>query len=236
MKKIHFESIDSTNTYLKNNYEDLENYTFVSANTQTQGKGRNCRKWDSENGNLAFSILLKDTRYFGLTNCESILSAYTVLQVLKEYGINDLSIKWPNDVYVGDKKISGILLEAVSKDNIECLIIGVGINVNQTEFDGSYIHEATSMKKVLNKDIDLNVFKEKIYLKFIDNLDKLINGYDFYEDIIKYDYLQNKDAYALINNQKKLVKVKGINKDYTLCVIDDKSEISLNSGEISFHI
>ena len=236
MNTLHFESIDSTNTYLKNNYQYLDDLTFVSAGNQTQGKGRNNRTWYSENNNLLFSLLIKNDLYFDKTNDISIIAAYSILEVLRECNIEDVGIKWPNDVYVGDKKICGILLEAISKSNIECLIIGVGINVNQLKFDNNYIHEATSMKKVLNKDVDLDALKEKIYLKFIDNLDKLINGYDFYEDIIKYDYLQDKDAYALINNQKKLVKVKGINKDYTLCVIDDESEISLNSGEISFHI
>lgn len=236
MNKIHFELIDSTNAYLKKNYQSLENLTFVSANIQTQGKGRLDRKWDSNENNLLFSILLKDPKYFEFTNTISIVSAYTILRVLQDYGLNDVSIKWPNDVYVGDKKICGILLEAITHTNIECLIIGVGVNVNQTEFNKDYIHEPTSIKNILNKDIDVDELKNSIYSKFIENLEKLIQGYDFYEDINKYNYLQNKNVYALIDNQKRLVKVKGINKDYTLCVINDETEFNLNSGEISFHI
>ena len=56
MKSIHFDSIDSTNTYLKQNYKDLENFTFVRASKQTQGKGRDTRKWESESNNLLFSL------------------------------------------------------------------------------------------------------------------------------------------------------------------------------------
>lgn len=236
MKTIHFDSIDSTNTYLKNNYLDLENLTFVSASNQTQGKGRNNRKWDSDGSNLLFSILIKDNKYFPLTNSISIISAYTIIEVLKSYGINDLSIKWPNDVFVKDNKICGILLESISKENLECLIIGVGLNVNQDKFDDEYIINPTSMYNILKTNIDIESLKQKIYSKFIMNLEKLIEGYDYYNEIIKYDYLQNKEVYALINSQKELVKVKGINSDYSLCVANDESEFNINAGEISFHI
>lgn len=236
MKQIHFESIDSTNTYLKQNYKELENFTFVSASNQTQGKGRNARKWQSDNNNLLFSLLIKDSKYFNYINSISIISAYSIIQVLKEYKINNLSIKWPNDVFVGNKKICGILLEATSTNDIECVIVGVGINVNQTSFDFDYIHEPISLKNILEKDININELKNNIYNTLIDNLNKLINGYDFYQDIINYDYLKGKQVYALINNQKKLVKVKGINLDYSLAIIDNETQMNITSGEISFHI
>ena len=236
MKIIHFESIDSTNTYLKNNYQNLENFTFVSANNQSQGRGRNNRKWESNDLNLLFSLLIKESNYFNFINSISIVSAYSVLQVLKEYGLNNLSIKWPNDIYCDGKKICGILLEAISKTNLDCLIIGVGLNVNQKEFVGDYIHEPTSMINQLNREVDIKELKNDIYQKIINNLNSLINNYDYYDEIKEYDYLKNKEVYALINNENKLVKVKGINKDYTLCVLTDEREINLNSGEISFHI
>ena len=234
MKQIHFEVIDSTNTYLKSNYQNLENLTFVSSDYQTQGKGRSNRKWEASKDNLLFSLLLKDKRYFEQTNVISILSAFTILQVLQDYGLTDVSIKWPNDVYVKDKKICGILLEAKSTNDIECLIIGVGVNVNQKEFDKEF--NATSMKNVLNKDIDINKLKEDIYQKMIDNLDMLLQSHDYYQEIVKYDYLKNKEVYALISAEKKLVTVKGMNRDYSLCVVADEQEYNLNSGEISFHI
>lgn len=234
MKQIHFENIDSTNTYLKNNYQTLDNLTFVSSDIQTQGKGRNNRKWESDKNNLLFSLLLKDSNLFSKTNTISILSAYTILSILKDYGLDDVSIKWPNDVYVNGKKICGILLEAISTNQLECLIVGVGVNVNQKLFNEDF--NATSLSNILNKDIDINKLKQDIYSRFIDNLNKLTNGYDFYQEISRYDYLKNKEVYAVINNETKLVKVKGINADYTLCVVVNDSELNINSGEISFHI
>ena len=234
MKQIHFESVDSTNTYLKQNYKQLENFTFVSADIQTQGRGRNNRKWDSDNNNLLFSLLIKDKNILKKVNEVSIISAYIIIKVLQEYGIDDLSIKWPNDVYAGNKKICGILLESISTNELECLIVGVGVNVNQSEFDLDY--NATSMNIINNTDIDISSLKKNVYSKFESFLNSVSSGSDYYLEISKYDYLKNKEVYALINNEKKLVKVKGINSDYSLCVVSNESEYNLYSGEISFHI
>ena len=96
--------------------------------------------------------------------------------------------------------------------------------------------KATSISNVLNKDVDIKKLKEDIYLRMVDNLEKLLQGYDYYDEIVKYDYLENKEVYALINAEKKLVTVKGMNRDYSLCVVADEQEYNLNSGEISFHI
>ena len=237
MNKICFECIDSTNKYLKDNYVNLDNELFVRANTQTQGKGRTNRNWDSEdNKNLLFSLLLKDKKYFKYYASISILTAYSIIEVLSEYSISDLSIKWPNDIYVKDKKICGILLEAISTNEMECLIVGVGVNVNQTEFKSEYINKPTSIKKILNKDIDLDELEDKIYSKLINNLYRLIDGYDYYLEISKYDYLKDKEVYALIDDLEKLVKVIGIDKDYSLKVVVENKETNITSGEISFHV
>lgn len=237
MKKIHLSSVDSTNTYLKQNYKSLENYTFVSTEKQTAGRGRNNRTWESEDSkNLLFSLLILDKELIKEYKKISIISAYTIINILKEYGINDLSIKWPNDIYYKDDKLCGILLEAITTDDIECLIIGVGLNVNQEVFDGEYVHKPTSLKCILNQIVDINDIKEKIYKNFIKVLNELKNGRNYYDDILEYDYLKNKIVYALINNVKKEVKVKGINSDYSLTVVSDSKEINLESGEISFHM
>ena len=234
MKQIHFASIDSTNLYLKNNYENYENLTFVSTDKQTSGKGRNGHIWESDDNNLLFSLLIKDQDLYSKANLLSILFAYIVIQVLHDYGISNLSIKWPNDVYVNDKKICGILLEAISKKQIECLIVGVGINVNQEKFKEEY--KAISLRNILAKEIKINEIKEKLYLKIIETIEKVKNGKDYYEEIKKYDYLVNKNVYVKINNELQLVNVKGINKDYSLCVLLDNKEYNLNSGEVSLKV
>ena len=233
MKAIHFEVIDSTNTYLKNNYQSLDNFTFVSADYQISGKGRHSRIWKSEDGkNLLFSLLLKDEKLVNRFKELSILSAYSVLKVLESYGINNVSIKWPNDVYVNDKKICGILLEGVSSTKLDCLIIGIGLNVNQMEFE-KHRQTATSVALELNKQVDINELKDKVYKE----LEKNILSYEnFYEKIIQYNYLKNKVVYASINNIQKKVKVIDINLDYSLKIEVDNEIIDIESDEISFHI
>ena len=238
MKLVHFSCIDSTNTYLKEHFNELEDMTFVSADEQTAGRGRNNRVWKSENGrNLLFSLLLINEEFFSLHKELPILSAYSVLEVLRDdYGLNSVSIKWPNDVYVGDKKICGILLEAVSTDKLECLIIGIGLNVNQKVFNNDVLHEPTSLSLELHKDIDINTIKEKIYQKITANLTKVLMGHNFYKEISEVNYLLNKEVYALINDEKKLIKVLGLNNDYSLIAEVDGKVTTLFVGEISFHV
>lgn len=232
MKELFFETIDSTNTYLKQNYENLDNFTFVRADLQTSGRGRSSRKWLSKKGdNLLFSLLIKDKELINKFKALSINSAYLVLKILEDYGLKNLSLKWPNDIYVNGNKICGILLESVSKQEIECLIIGIGLNVNQKEFVGDYLIKPTSMTNELNKEIDLIELKNKIFNSLLNNLNK-----DYYTEIIKYDYLKNKTVSVVIHNENKTVKVLGINKDYSLKIVLDEEERDIYAGEISFHV
>ena len=236
MKNIHLNSVDSTNSYLKHNYKSFQNYTFLSTNSQTNGRGRMDRLWESEDSsNLLFSLLILDEKIINHYKEISIVSAYTILEVLQDIGIKDVSIKWPNDVYVKDKKICGILLESVSKEKIECLIIGVGLNVNQSQFNGDYLQTPTSIILEKGQEENIEILKDKIYKKLIENIES-IDKKDFYSLIKTYDYLKDRDAYASINNQKTKVKVLGIDSDYSLIVEDGNEVFKLNSDEISFHL
>lgn len=236
LNKIHFEIIDSTNQYLKDNYLGLDNLTFVSSDIQTKGRGRNNRNWISEKGNLMFSVLIKDEQLFDKYKALSIVSAYTIIESLKELGINNLSIKWPNDVYYQSNKLCGILLESVSTDRLNCLIIGIGLNVNTDNFQGDYIIEPTSLKKITGKNTDIDLLKDLIFDKLVGNLKLVKNDYDFYSKIKELDYLKNKKVFANINNKKEEVTVKGIDYDYSLKIVAGEKEINVETGEISFHV
>ena len=234
MNSIHFETIDSTNTYLKQNYKNLDNFTFVSADFQSAGRGRNNRNWKSEKGeNLLFSLLIKDESLIKEFKSLSIISALSVIEAIN---LDNLSIKWPNDVYYKDNKLVGILLESVSTDKLDCLIIGIGINVNQKEFVGEYKREPTSLCKILNRDVDINSLKEKVYKRIEHNFNLVKENHDFYDEISNLDYLKNKEVCAEINSEVKDIKVLGINRDYSLRVRADNKTLDLESGEITFHI
>lgn len=234
MKTIHFETIDSTNTYLKENYEKLDNFTFVSADFQSAGRGRNNRNWKSEKGeNLLFSLLIKDKALIDKFSSLSVISAFSIIKALN---LEHLSIKWPNDIYYKDSKLCGILLEAVTRNEIECLIIGIGLNVNQREFVGEYKITPTSFYQITNQSQDIRLLKDKIFNQIYSDFMKVKEGYDFYNDIKEYDYLKDRKVYAEINNEVQQIKVLGIDSDYSLKVLKDNETYNLSSGEITFHL
>ena len=234
MKTIHFETIDSTNTYLKENYEDLDNFTFVSADFQSAGRGRNNRNWKSEKGeNLLFSLLIKDKALIDKFSSLSVISAFSIIKALN---LEHLSIKWPNDIYYKDSKLCGILLEAVTRNEIECLIIGIGLNVNQRNFVGEYKRTPASLYQITNQNQDMRILKDKIFNQLYNDFMKVKDNYDFYNDIKEYDYLKDREVYAEINNEVKQIKVLGIDSDYSLKVLKDNETYNLSSGEVTFHL
>lgn len=222
MNVINLKTIDSTNNYIKEHYEEFENFTFVSANFQTNGKGRENRIWNSnENENLLFSFLIKDKFLLKNYKALSIGTASLIGGFLEEMGLNNVMIKWPNDIYVNNKKICGILLEGnVNK----YIVIGVGLNVNQEVFDGIYSVTPTSIKKEINQNIDINSLKILLFeylMKHINNRSFKSNSLKFYRS---HDYLLGKKI--TINNING--KVDGISDNFDLII--NKKYIS--SGEV----
>lgn len=237
MKIIHFKEIDSTSSYLKRNYQTLENYTILYADYQTSGHGRINRVWQSNNKeNLLFSILIKDPNLIKKYGCISLGIAVAIFNVLKKLNIDDVSIKWPNDVYVGNKKICGILLESISTgNNIDVLVVGIGLNVNQKVFDDISI-DATSIFNIKKKKTNIFWFKYKVFRECFRIINEIKYDNHSYLTIVKNNnYLKNKEVFAVIDNKKYLVKVIDINDDNTLRVIVDNKEMNISSGEISFH-
>jgi BirA family biotin operon repressor/biotin-[acetyl-CoA-carboxylase] ligase len=140
MKLIKLDAIDSTNDFLKamSSRDELDNFTVVTAENQTKGKGQMGSKWQYESGkNLIMSALVKD---FIFNNEEvfnlSLIVSLSVIEVLKSVNIPDLSIKWPNDIMSYNKKIGGILIENTLKSDGRIVsVVGIGLNVNQTDFE-----------------------------------------------------------------------------------------------------
>ncbi|MEJ6617293.1 MAG: biotin--[acetyl-CoA-carboxylase] ligase [Crocinitomicaceae bacterium] len=139
-KIIHLESVDSTNNYIANLLKEgiLEDGTVILADEQFAGKGQRNAEWLTKPGeNLTFSFFLSNVnlsvqnQYF-LTCTVSI----SLVQLFNKFGL-DAKIKWPNDIYVNNKKIAGVLIEnQLSSSHIKNSIIGIGLNINQREFDG----------------------------------------------------------------------------------------------------
>ena len=165
---IHFDEIDSTNQYCLKNACDLPDFSVITANQQTSGRGRKGRKWHSpKGGNLYFSLLIKscDIKLTELSSLPQIM-ALSICESLKNCGIENSWIKWPNDVFVNQDKICGVLCETRLKGpKLEGLVIGVGLNVNMSAEDLARIDTlATSM---LMESNDKEPFNSKETLSVI---------------------------------------------------------------------
>jgi len=147
---LYFQQLDSTNDFLKSNCYSLDNHSVVIAGYQDKGRGQFERTWESLPGmNLLFSILFKEDVSGSKLNDVVVT---TLLETLHSYGI-DAWFKQPNDIYVYDKKIAGVLMETkYYKDIREYLILGIGLNVNQQFFE---TENATSMSLETSKKHDL---------------------------------------------------------------------------------
>ena len=145
------QSVDSTNDEARRHISTLDNLSVLSAFCQTTGRGQRGNTWSAKAGeNLTFSVVLKyDSESFQRIKtidqfAVSEMAALAVIDLLAAYEI-EARVKWPNDIYVGERKICGILIEnSIREEMLASSIIGIGLNVNQTEFDPS-LPNPTSM-------------------------------------------------------------------------------------------
>ena len=197
MKLIKLNAIDSTNEYIKLNKSFFsQNSLAVYSFNQTNGKGQRGKKWITEpykNTCISFYYRVDKPSEYTLLKI-NLCTTLTVLEVLKSYDITDLKIKWPNDIMSGNRKIAGILIETtLVKNKINDLIIGIGLNVNQTDFD--VIKEATSMKILKSKSFNLHMISKQFVEKFSSFDDKISN--------ISKDKLIEKFCYHLFGIREK---------------------------------
>lgn len=229
---IHFSSLPSSNDYLKEHYQELEEGTVIVPLTQTKGKGRLGRVWLDEGKSLLFSLLLKGEEYKSLLHLLPLLSGVALSLALEEKGFTP-NIKWPNDVYLRDKKVAGILLEAVTSSTLKAVIIGIGVNVNNDHFDPSIEEKATSLLLEKGKEMD----KEEIIISFLHHFDSLLikqkqGENSFYDYLAQHDYLKGKTLSLNYYSENLEVKALGIELDGSLKVMDKQGNIKfVTSGE-----
>jgi BirA family biotin operon repressor/biotin-[acetyl-CoA-carboxylase] ligase len=203
MKLIKLDAIDSTNDFMKRLSADqtLENFTVVVAENQTHGKGQMGAKWESETGkNLMVSVLVNDK----LNNVSEIFYlnfavALSIIAVLKNNNIPNLAIKWPNDILSDNKKLAGILIENTLKNNGEInSIIGIGLNVNQLNFDE--LPKASSLAAIMKTEFD----KDSILNQLVESLK------------LNLELLQKNSGNELWENYNRLLFKKGVPMAFSL--------------------
>jgi len=224
MRIIKLNAIDSTNSFLKEMIcnEDVADYTIVATEYQTNGRGQMGTTWDSDKGkNLIFSMF-KDLsiHVVEFPFYISMAISLAIFKTLKTLSIPDLSIKWPNDILSADKKICGILIENVIKNKLNSTIIGIGVNVNQTEFIN--LPQASSLKNITGVHYNLDEILHGI-IKHTKTYSKLLQEGKY--DAVKNEYEANlfrKDKPSTFKNAEgELFSgfVKGVTKYGKLMVI-----------------
>ena len=167
----HFDITTSTNDDARD--EKYHEGDVVWADFQTAGRGQRGHEWHSRKGeNLTFSVVLEPT-FVPVAEQFSVseVVALSLVDMLAEYGI-EARIKWTNDIYVGDKKLVGILIEhSLASASLRRTIVGVGINVNQTEFDTA-LPNPVSMAQLLGKELDT----EEVLRNFLTHLQSNYNA------------------------------------------------------------
>ena len=189
MKYIYLDETESTNNYAKEHITEIEDKVVVYTSKQTCGRGRFDRTWvDLGSENIYMSIVLKPAEE--MQKNFSNLTQYTALKLaetFEKYGVIP-QIKWPNDILINNKKISGILAETVFRKNkLNGIVIGVGINLNANKEDFIKIDKlATALNIEIGKDVDKQTFLDDFNYTFFNQYEKFLeqgfslikNGYE----------------------------------------------------------
>lgn len=197
--------IESTNTYLKENYLKYEHKSVLIADIQTKGRGRLNHNWVSNN-DLIFSIIFKQKQNY-------LIIALAIIKALRKLNINAL-IKWPNDIFYNDMKLSGILIEDVYLDGFNSSIVGVGLNLtDKEEFKVSNLGNLYHTDKIDLLKLILEEFDEianlesqmilKLYKEYSLLLGKTINYNNIDYKVIDFDT----NGYMVLENNDKIIKV-----------------------------
>ena len=175
---IRLEETDSTNTYLRQHASQMETWmTVVTAEYQTAGRGQGVHTWESNRSeNLLFSVLTHPVMV--PVRSQFLLSeagALALKEVLDGY-TDGITLKWPNDIYWNDRKLSGTLIEtSIGGGRIKNCVFGIGLNVNQKTFE-SDAPNPVSLAQILGHDIDREQLFKQIVAAFEKYYRMLENG------------------------------------------------------------
>jgi BirA family biotin operon repressor/biotin-[acetyl-CoA-carboxylase] ligase len=215
-KIVHIDETDSTNRWLKDHGEGT---MVVATDYQTAGKGCGSNAWESERGkNLTFSMLIHPDgiaarEQFHITEVVSV----ALCRTLQPYIYNKVEIKWPNDIYVGDRKLCGILIENRLQGNVivDC-IIGIGLNVNQRVFL-SDAPNPVSMYQLTGQETDREALLADFLQTFDQEWQNKTNGSEYRELL----YRKGKDGLYEDKTGRFVAKLTDVLPDGRLLLVDE---------------
>lgn len=237
---VYKDVVGSTNAEVRKMAEDgAKDGLLVVADSQTMGKGRRGRTWESPKGtNLYFSMLLKPNFAPDKASMITLVTAYSVAKVIREMTGLDAKIKWPNDIVVGKKKVCGILTEmSMERDYIHHVVVGIGINVNEETFPVELDEMATSLKNEKGSLVSRANLLSAILLQFEEDYLKFLAMEDLRPFLDEYNkILVNKGALVKVLDPKGEFSgiAGGIGADGRLIVFKENGQIEqVYAGEVS---
>lgn len=234
-------SLDSTNNEAKrmliNNCED---FSLIIANSQTQGRGRKGKTFFSpENSGIYFSIILKPNLKIDEALKITIAASLAVTRSIEKLTCKTTSIKWVNDILIENKKIAGILTEAISDfetRTIETIILGIGINFSTNYFPDEILNTSTSIFYNEKPSITRNHLIAEIVNEIHSLIFNLADS-DLISEYKKKSSVIGKNVFIYHNSILEEVFVNDINEDgYLMVKTKNNEDIILNSGEISLKL
>lgn len=237
---LAFDSVDSTNAEALRAVERGVPAPFlVLAERQTAGRGRRGRKWASPFAeNVYYSLVLRIDGGMRQLEGLSLVVGLAVMQTLREFGIADAGLKWPNDVLVGRKKIAGILLELVGDPADVChVVLGVGINVNMQKTD-EVDQQWTSVRLESGKQVDRNQLVARLSMMLKAYLERhQAQGFSSIQEEWEQNHLWQGSAVSLIAGVNKIDGVvMGIDQQGALRLKVDGVERVYSGGELSLRL
>lgn len=234
---IHLECVDSTNDYLKKIGNGVQEGTVVISEEQTKGKGRLGRNWQSKSKEgIWMSIILKPEIIPYKAPFITLIAGAAIVKALNNLQV-PAKVKWPNDIIINNKKVSGILTELSAEiERVNYVVVGIGMNVKNLDFDKELEEKATSLYKenycISRVEIISQVLYEfeKLYKDYIEN--------NYKEETLRicreYSAIINKDVYIIKGDEKELVKCIDISNEGNLIVRDGNNNVQeILSGEVS---
>jgi BirA family transcriptional regulator, biotin operon repressor / biotin---[acetyl-CoA-carboxylase] ligase len=241
---FRYDSLDSTNTEtLKMIVEkDLPEYTVITAREQTSGRGQEDNTWESEPGmNLTFSMVLYPRfldagMQFRLSKVLALAVWKTVSDILLQ---SPVTIKWPNDIYIGDRKVAGILIQnSILGQVLETSIAGIGLNVNQRIFR-SGAPNPVSLSMASGKEYDLELVLDQLIAN-IERYYKLLKSGRYDEiDSLYFDKLYRKNVMSNFRKDGEIIqaRIKGLSEyGHLLLETTDGLIVEAEIKEIEFII
>ena len=217
----HYKSVNSTMDKIKELFNYNKNKLFIIADTQVEGKGRRGSFWHSPTGNIYLSFSLEmfiDIKDHFIINAAVALTIAKTIDSICNVSSN---IKWPNDILVNGKKISGLMTEVIKQNNTNYIIIGVGINVDSSPITSKY---QTTFTKEINSTFEKINIIELFILNFFNKYKKI--EYSIYGSILKE--FKNKLLYLNKNINLQLDRSKFIKGRFVDINLDGSIVINVN--------